>query len=178
MVKRLNKEFLHSILYMKEGSLFWKRRDISTFQDSRTGNTWNTRFADKKAGTVVKEYKVEYVVISIAGKRYYEHRLLWEMFIGPAPDIIDHIDGNGLNNSLDNLRDGRVSNMKNIRKPSTNKSGIIGVHWCNTRNKWVAQGQAPGRRLPLGRYDSLFDAACARKSWEIREGYDVRTDRK
>lgn len=147
------------------------------FTDDRIGRAWNTRFANKKAGTIVKEHKVSYVIISIKGKRYYEHRLIWEMFIGPAPKIIDHIDGDGLNNSLSNLRDGESVNMKNIRKPSTNTSGIIGVHWCDKRNKWVAQGQSPGKRLPLGRYSTIFEAACIRKAWELREGYDVRTDR-
>lgn len=47
------------------------------------------------------------VLISINNKRYYKfvHRLVYETFVGPIPDnmTINHIDGNRLNNNLNNL---------------------------------------------------------------------------
>lgn len=47
-----------------------------------------------------------YVTVTLNGKQYYLHRLLWETFVGEIPDgyEIDHIDTNPRNNSLENLR--------------------------------------------------------------------------
>lgn len=44
------------------------------------------------------------------------HRLVWEYFKGPIPEdlVVDHIDGNKLNNSLSNLQ--LLSHGDNIRK--------------------------------------------------------------
>lgn len=177
MVRNLDSDYLHKLFYVKEDRLYWRERPLSSFKNERCGKTWNTRFANKQAGTVCLEHKTYYIIISISGKRYYEHRIMWQMFIGNVPDVIDHIDGDGQNNKLSNLRDGTEINMKNIRKPSTNTSGIIGVHWSSERKKWVAQGQKGKSRLSLGRYTDFFEACCARKSWEFREGYSVRVDR-
>lgn len=173
----IDTETIHSLLFEVNGQLFWRPRPISSFKTERLGKTWNTRFSGKRAGTVVIEHGNKYVKISIAGRAYYEHRLIWMLHKGECPETIDHIDGNGLNNIITNLRDGAVVNSRNIKIPSTNKSGVIGVHWCVARKKWVAQGQTLTARLPLGRYTSLLDAVAARRSWELKEGYDVRTDR-
>lgn len=47
-----------------------------------------------------------YWKITIDGKVYGVHRLLWEQANGPIPQgyVIDHIDRNPLNNDLSNLR--------------------------------------------------------------------------
>lgn len=44
--------------------------------------------------------------VTINGKVYGVHRLLWEEANGPVPDgfVVDHIDRNPLNNDLSNLR--------------------------------------------------------------------------
>lgn len=47
-----------------------------------------------------------YWKVTINGKVHGVHRLLWEATYGSIPDgyVIDHIDRDGFNNSLDNLR--------------------------------------------------------------------------
>lgn len=64
-------------------------------------------------------------------KRRYTHRVIWELFNGCIDDAskqIDHIDGNPLNNRIDNLRlVSRSVNMRNTRQNSRNTSGIAGV---------------------------------------------------
>jgi len=50
----------------------------------------------------------EYYRISVNGKEFKTHRLLAKAFLGldieNKSQLIDHIDGNGLNNSFENLR--------------------------------------------------------------------------
>ncbi len=79
-------------------------------------------------------------------KAYYIHKLLAEHFI-PNPDnleMIDHIDGNKYNNSLENLRWATAStNMYNKGRQKSNKSGYKNIHSrTNTYSKteyWVIQ---------------------------------------
>ena len=49
----------------------------------------------------------------------YVHKLVAEYFIGPRPEglVIDHIDGNYLNNRVDNLR--YVTRSENVNNPNT-----------------------------------------------------------
>lgn len=55
--------------------------------------------------------------------------------------VIDHIDGNRSNNNINNLRLVTFTeNNRNIAISKTNKTGVPGVSWCNTKSGgyWVA----------------------------------------
>lgn len=54
-------------------------------------------------------------------KDYRVHRLIYQTYIGEIPEgmVIDHIDGNTKNNSLDNLR--CVTPKENCNNPNTTK---------------------------------------------------------
>jgi hypothetical protein len=72
---------------------------------------------------------------------------------------VDHEDGNGLNNTRDNLRPAtRPQNQHNARTRSDNTSGYKGVYWSNREGVWKAQIRINGRRKYLGRHDTPEDA--------------------
>jgi len=78
--------------------------------------------------------------IQIRGERYLEHRLAWLYEKGYMPENgIDHINRCKDDNRIENLREvSQMCNMRNRGKPKNNKSGVKGVCWCNTNNKWRA----------------------------------------
>lgn len=80
-----------------------------------------------------------YIVIGIGGKRYYAHRLAWFYMTGQWPDMVDHRDGDGLNNKWENLRLAtKRENALNSKRSSANKSGLKGVSWHAGGKKWQA----------------------------------------
>lgn len=47
-----------------------------------------------------------------------------------------------------------------------NKSGVVGVNWDKSRNKWQATIRFKGKKYNLGRFDDIQDAIDARKEAE------------
>ena len=70
------------------------------------------------------------------------HKVVWEMFNGKMEKgfQIDHINGNILDNRIENLRKATYAeNQWNAKTRVDNKSGIKGVCWNSKLNKWYAQ---------------------------------------
>jgi len=112
--------------------------------------------------------------ITINGMQYLAHRLAWFYINKSWPDDqIDHIDGNGLNNNINNLRSVTgLENHRNKRKLSTNKSGFCGISWNKQCNKWIALiKDNNGKRVYLGLFIDKNDAILARKNAELIYGY-------
>lgn len=134
------------------------------------------------AGTqrISREDAVVHLVVGINYRRHYVHRIIWEMHHGPIPEgmQIDHIDGDGLNNRLGNLRlVDHQGNKKNQRKSRACKTGLMGVGWHKASGKWRATIQHDGKQIHLGLHDSYLDAACARKAAEVRYGFHANHGR-
>lgn len=91
--------------------------------------------------------------------------VLMHRFIVGEPDglIIDHIDGDPLNNQRANLRLCTHSqNVRNQKSPHSNsKSGVKGVYWSVARGKWQADIRVNGKTIHLGRFTELLEAAEA-----------------
>lgn len=73
---------------------------------------------------------------------------------------VDHIDMNGLNNLLSNIRIcTRRENNRHQGRRRDNSSGHKGVNFNKSANKWVARIQIGDIRIFLGYFDSAEDAA-------------------
>lgn len=101
----------------------------------------------------------DYAQARVLGKCTLMHRLL----VNPGSGIlVDHKDGNGLNNQRDNLRETNKSgNEGNTNKRATNTSGYKGVFWDKTRGKWLAQIHTAAGNIHLGRHATREEAALA-----------------
>ncbi len=83
-----------------------------------------------------------------------------EILNAPKGLRVDHIDGNGLNNTRANLRLAtHQQNMCNRPANANNKSGFKGVSWFNRDSKWVARLETNGKVIFLGYFDDLEEAA-------------------
>lgn len=75
---------------------------------------------------------------------------------------IDHINGNGLDNRLENLRLASHSeNQRNSKLRKDNTSGYKGVVWNKRDKVWFALLRIGKKRLNLGSFDNKIDAAKA-----------------
>lgn len=76
--------------------------------------------------------------------------------------LIDHINGDGLDNRRANLRQAtHAENMRNRRIGSNNTSGFKGVSLHKASGRWVAQICADNVRHHLGYHDTPTEAAIA-----------------
>jgi hypothetical protein len=113
------------------------------------------------AGTTASK---QYRTIRILGKTHAAHRVIWLIVHGHCPKHkIDHIDGNPLNNRIENLRDVTADeNNRNMKRPNNNTSGHIGVYWDKTRSRWAAFIKVGRKQTTVGRFHNKDDAIAAR----------------
>lgn len=114
-----------------------------------------------------------YRMISIDGKEYRAHRLIFLYHHGYLPDMLDHIDRNRLNNRIENLRESNpLDNQRNKNKQKNNTSGINGVHWDKRRRKWIASVSIKQKVIYLGGFDDINDAKHAREMANIKYNFE------
>jgi len=147
MNNQITKDRLMEVMYFDEsiGALRWKNGDRNKTKDAIAGCL-------QKGG---------YRRIKVDGAHYLAHRLIWVYFNGFMPDkFIDHIDGNPLNNRINNLRIvDMTGNKQNTRvSPSHNTSGYLGVSWRKESNKWLAQISVNTKKKHIGLFDTAEDA--------------------
>lgn len=107
-----------------------------------------------------------YAVGRINGKVVYLHSFIMDT---PAGMEVDHINGDTLNCTDDNMRlCTHIQNMHNKKKRSNNKSGYIGVHWNKHAKKWIPQIKVDGRSIHLGTFENIIDAARTRDAAAIK----------
>lgn len=136
--------------------------------------TWRIARTRAKAGTAAgcvatKRDGRRYLIIRISQKNYYAHRLAFLWLTGAFPKfVVDHKNGNGLNNSWGNLRPATDrENLYNARRKA-GKTGYRGVWPSADKKRFVAVfSRKTGDREHLGTFDTAEEAA---KAWDSEAG--------
>jgi hypothetical protein len=136
----ITQKLLKDLFEYKDGILYNKfTRASMSLKDQKVGNL--------SAG---------YLKTSINGKNERIHRIIYIMHHGHIPKIIDHINGNKLDNRIENLREVTITqNSLNSKKLITNTSGIKGVSWKKDIKKWIVRIPVNGKRKSFGTYFDL-----------------------
>jgi hypothetical protein len=156
----------------KTGKLTWLPR---TWEHCRRdgGKRWNGRYAGKEAFRIVRGYRKG----MIKRRMFAAHRVAWALHYGewPVADI-DHINGDGTDNRIINLRAvDRIENCRNQAVRKNSAAGVLGVN--RTGGKWRAYISVGGKPKHLGVFDDFKDAVAARKSAEQDFGYHANHGR-
>jgi len=116
---------------------------------------------------------------------FYAHTNFWKnnkrtggsihRMIVPEYKMVDHIDGNGLNNCRSNLRSTNYQlNNKNKTKRKNCKSKFKGVHLRKNNNKWIAVICVNYKKIYLGDFKNEIDAAKAYNKEAVKhEGFSL-----
>jgi hypothetical protein len=148
----------NKIFEYRDGDLYWKIRPS------------NKKLQNKKVGC----FSHGYIRLGYKKKLYYAHRVIWEMHYGEIPSglLLDHDDGNGLNNKIKNLKlVDHVGNKRNLPINCRNTSGVTGVYWNKQRNAWDSKLNVNGKTIYFGRYKNKEDAIKAREKAEHTYGF-------
>ena len=86
------------------------------------------------------------------------HRLILGLRPGDKRQC-DHIDKNGLNNQLSNLRVCTLSQNPQYQKKKAGTSRYKGVYWHCSYHKWYSHIRVKGKNVHLGSFNSEIDAA-------------------
>ena len=137
-------EEANELFEYRDGHLYWKKPGKSR----RMGQPVGSKSGDG------------YICVKIQYKLHRVHRLVWAMHGNKPAPFIDHINGDQLDNRIENLRAATHSqNCMNRRQRSDNKSGIKGV--MRRKNKWYGCVTLNYKVYPAGYFDCIEDAAAA-----------------
>ena len=139
---------------------YWKQvKDYPHLLVSRTGKVWTTTY-NRELGQFLtnRGYLVVKLCKNKTVRTIHVHRIVAEAFI-PNPDnlpTVDHIDGNKLNNNVENLQ--WLSQSDNCRKSSKNASKPNKPIFCvETGNVYKSKAEAARKlRIPSAVMSSLL----------------------
>lgn len=134
-------ELCNKYFEIRNGKLYWKTKPSA-----------GVKIGDA-AGCV---FNNGYLLTKLKGKSFLNHRLIFLMVNGFLPDIVDHIDGNTLNNLPHNLREATKSqNLYNCKKYSNNTSGIKGISLDKKTGKWLVNISSKNKQYYFGEYEDI-----------------------
>ncbi|MFB6349684.1 HNH endonuclease signature motif containing protein [Moraxella marmotae] len=123
-----------------------------------------------RAGTLDKSSG--YRSITLFGKRYLEHRLVWLYVHGEMPKHqIDHINQIRDDNRLSNLR--HITKAENQRNKTRRTSRLdeIGIWWCKRRKRYIAEISLNGKKVYQKSFTDIDEAIKARKQKSLELGF-------
>lgn len=151
--------------------------ELLSFDPSTGGLEWrargNPQFDGQFAGKPAFTFRgPRYFEGRINGVGFLAHRVIWKLVYGDEPFEIDHINGNGFDNRIANLR--AVSHQENARNQRLNvrsSSGSNGVAFVQRVNRWRAHITVDGVQTHLGYFESFDDAVEARSKADREHGF-------
>jgi hypothetical protein len=100
------------------------------------------------------------------------HRVIFAMYHGYWPITVDHINRNGRDNRIKNLRAASQSkNQQNTGQSKSNSSGKKGVTYNKRDKLWIAYIILEGSRLDIGYFEDFESAKEARFKKEVELGF-------
>jgi len=129
-------------------------RRVTTSSRSKEGD---------EAGTI-SDRGYLYVSVTLDGKRklFRSHRIVWFIHHNDIPEMLDHVDGDKLNNRIENLRPAtHQQNNQNRQSFRNSTSKYLGVSWSTADKKWRAQINLNRKQKYLGSFDDEIEAAKA-----------------
>lgn len=172
-------EILKQRVELKDGEICWREWDGMTApQRARVGQKvgGNTLMCGATGYDKLPYRNMQYTV---EGKRKSArfHRVIYFLATGEdiTDKVIDHINGDTLDNRIENLRAvTSKENQRNTKLSSNNTTGINGVTKRQNGKPYEARIQVDGENIYLGTFATLEAAAEARKNADIRYGFSRR----
>jgi hypothetical protein len=114
-----------------------------------------------------------YKQVTFNNMSYLAHRLAWAMHYGKWPvGQIDHINHDRGDNRITNLRVvDNLENHRNLPLRANNRTGHAGVTFCKFTGRYMASITIGGRKIFLGRFDTIPEAAEARREANVKYGF-------
>jgi hypothetical protein len=111
-----------------------------------------------------------YIVTNDKNNKFLSmHRLLMDF---PENEVIDHINRNKNDNRKSNLKIcEHQKNMLNQNVRKNNTSGVVGVTWDTSKEKWHSYIMVDGKLKHLGFFTNINDAIYIRLKSEKINGY-------
>lgn len=129
---------------------------------------------DKQAGCVSGNLPDDgYWIIRINKKTYQAHRLAWLYMYEELPNNhLDHINRNRIDNSIANLQ--LADDSLNSKNQSIYKNSPTGYHGVTAHgSRWRARININGRKIHLGVFDTIEEAATKRRQVELALGFST-----
>lgn len=140
-------EELREVFDYKDGILYWKSP---------------SRFSNRKIGDIAGSLENKgYTEIRYLGKNYKRHRLIYYIFTGKWPKLLDHIDQDRQNDRIENLREVTYSFNSHNSSKIWGKIPFRGVSFDIKFNKFSAKCCIKGQKTFIGLFNSPEEASNA-----------------
>lgn len=155
----------HAVIFLnrRDGSIIECLVDL---EDLEIAQSFDGKWYAHRGGTLVSKYF--YVYGNKQGKTISLHSLILET---PKTMVVDHRDGNTLDNRRSNIRNvTKAQNNQNVQGSYKNNksSGVRGVSWHKGINKWYASVMISGKQTYIGQFDNIDEASEAVKQARIK----------